>query len=141
MDPVDETLERDNSVQTVDDDIDLATTPTRTSTNSPTSSVGSIPNFTNPNQLNRLVVKPSGNMIKLRCTSNGNPEPTIQWTKDGKSIERKMGQVQVGKWAITLEDLIPDDSGLYVCKICNIHGCINHTTKIEVEGKYQTDFY
>lgn len=82
-------------------------------------------------------MRPSGNMIRLKCAAKGDPEPTIEWTKDGLPIERKMGQVQYNKWAITLEDLIPDDSGAYTCKICNIHNCINFTTKLEVSGGSQ----
>lgn len=130
---IDEDVENDNNVQT-DNDNDLATITTRT-TNTSTVSNESGPQFTNLNALNRLVAKPSGNMIKLRCPAKGEPEPTIEWTKDGKAIERKMGQVQFNKWAITLEDLIPDDSGAYTCKICNVHSCINYTTKVEVSGK------
>lgn len=97
--------------------------------------VGSGPTFSNLNSLNKLVAKPSGNMIRLKCQAKGDPDPTIEWTKDGLPIERKMGQVQFTKWAITLEDLIPDDSGFYTCKLCNIHACINFTTKVEVTGK------
>lgn len=128
---MDEALERDNNVQ-MDDDSEIATT--RTVTNTPSSN-GYGPQFTNLNSLNRLVAKPSGNMIKLKCPAKGDPEPTIEWTKNGSGIDRKMGQVQYSKWAITLEDLVPDDSGAYTCKICNIHNCINFTTKVEISGK------
>lgn len=100
-----------------------------------TGNIGYSPFFNNMNSLNRLVAKPSGNMIKLKCQAKGDPEPTIQWTKDNLPIERKMGQIQYSKWAITLEDLIPDDSGAYTCKVCNVHGCTNFTTKVEVTGK------
>lgn len=131
---LDETIERDNNVQ-MDDDTEMVTTAATRTITSTLSSNGNGPQFTNNNTLNRLVAKPSGNMIKLKCPAKGDPEPTIEWTKDGVMIERKMGQVQYNKWAITLEDLVPDDSGAYTCKICNIHNCINFTTKVEVAGK------
>lgn len=118
----------------MDDDGDVATVASRTTTSSPATN-GSGPQFTNLNALNVLVVKPSGNMIKMKCPAKGDPEPTVEWTKDGNKIERKMGQVQYNKWIVTLEDLIPDDSGSYKCKVCNIHNCIEHTTKVEVSGK------
>jgi fibroblast growth factor receptor 2 len=135
LDPleIDDTLERDNNVQT-DDFEDIATFPPRTDATT-LSSNGYAPTFTNLNALNRLVVKPSGNMIKMKCPAKGDPDPTIEWSKDGKPIERAMGQVQSGKWSISLEDLIPSDSGSYTCKICNVHGCINFTAKVEVTGK------
>lgn len=118
----------------MDDDLEMATVSTRTATNSPAGN-SSGPEFTNRNSLIKLVVKPSGNMIRLKCPAKGDPEPTIEWTKNGLPIDRKMGKVQYNKWAILLEDLVPDDSGYYTCKICNIHNCINFTTKLEVEGK------
>lgn len=135
LDPLelDEAPERDNNVQ-MDDDSEMATPAIITVANASTSD-GYGPQFANRNALNRLVAKPSGNMIKLKCPAKGVPEPSIEWTKDGVVIERKMGQVQYSKWAITLEDLVPDDSGAYTCKICNIHNCINFTTKVEVAGK------
>lgn len=130
---IDDAPEGDNNVQT-DEDVNSATVLKKSTANA-TTSAGFGPQFTNLNSLNRLVMKPSGNMINMRCQAKGDPEPTIEWTKDGKPIERKMGQVQYKKWAITMEDLIPDDSGAYTCKICNKHNCINFTSKLEVNGK------
>lgn len=130
---IDEAPERDNNVQ-IEDDSEIATISSRTVTGAQANSEYG-PEFTNLGSLNRLVAKPSGNMIKFKCPARGDPTPTIQWTKDGGPIERKMGQVQYSKWAITLEDLVPDDSGAYTCKICNIHNCINFTSKLEVAGK------
>lgn len=45
-----------------------------------------------------------------------------------------MGKVITRKWAIILEDLTTKDSGPYTCKLCNINGCISHTTILKVEG-------
>lgn len=91
--------------------------------------------FTNYNALNTILLRPSGNMVKIKCPAKGTPFPKWEWTKDGLPIDRKLGSVQVNKMGITLEDLIPADSGNYTCKICNIHGCISHSTKLEVSGK------
>lgn len=129
---INEAPERDNNVQ-VDNDSDLVTSPPKTTTNAP-SNFG--PQFSKLSDLNKLVMRPSGNTIRLKCAAKGDPEPTIEWTKDGLPIERKAGQVNYNKWAITLQDLIPDDSGAYRCQVCNIHNCINFTTKLEVSGKY-----
>jgi hypothetical protein len=137
LDPleIDDTLERDNNVQT-DDFEDIATFPPRTDATT-LSSNGYAPTFTNLNALNRLVAKPSGNMMK--CPAKSDPDPTIVLSKYGKPIERAMGQVQSGKWSISLEDLIPSDSGSYTCKICNVHGCINSTSKVVVTGVFRNN--
>lgn len=123
----DDAPERDNNVH-AEDNINTVTSATNSS--------GSPPYFSNTNALIKLVMKPSGNMVNMRCPAKGDPEPTIEWTKDGSPIDRKMGQVLFKKWAITLEDLITDDSGSYMCRLCNPHGCINFTSKLEVKGNY-----
>lgn len=66
----------------------------------------------------------------------GTPEPTIEWTKDGEKINRRIGEVHYRKWAIILEDLVPADSGHYTCRVCNIHKCISYTTRLEVKGMF-----
>lgn len=135
--------EKDDNTYHNDDDNDGEDTEisTNTVTNLPNinlkQSDESKPQFSNLNQLNRLVVKPSGNMVKLRCPAKGNPEPTIKWTKNGTEIVRKLGQVQYTKFGITLEDLVPSDSGIYKCDVCNNHGCIDFSTKLEVKGTLQ----
>lgn len=108
----------------------------RTSTNSPSIiEGGSLPRFTNPNVMNKLNLKPSGSMIKIKCPAKGDPEPKWTWTKDGQKIERNLGTVTYNKMGITLEDLVPADNGNYTCNVCNIFGCISFTTKLEVNGK------
>ena len=65
----------------------------------------------------------------------GYPEPNITWTKDSAEIVRSVGQVVYRRWSITLEDSTQKDSGAYTCKVCNLHGCVNHTTQLRVQGK------
>lgn len=62
--------------------------------------------------------------------------PNITWTKDDKEIVRNMGKVLFKKWAIILEDLTTQDKGHYTCKLCNKHGCIKHTFRLEVTGSF-----
>lgn len=95
---------------------------------------GGLPRFVQPDNLYRFIPRPSGNMVKIRCQGTGNPMPNVTWTKDDNEIVRNMGKVQIKKWAIILEDLTPKDKGQYTCKLCNIHGCIAHTTQLEVTG-------
>lgn len=139
-------LEKDDNTYHNEDDNDGEDTEMSTNkassrvTNVPTISLKQSeefikPQFSNRNQLNRLVVKPSGNMVKMRCAAKGNPEPTIKWTRNGTEIVRTLGQVQYTKFGITLEDLVPSDSGLYMCEVCNTQGCIDFSTKLEVKGK------
>ncbi|KXJ72033.1 hypothetical protein RP20_CCG019119 [Aedes albopictus] len=93
------------------------------------------PVFTKEEHMVKLMPKPSGNMVRLRCPADGNPVPNITWTKDNEKIVRSMGSVKYAKWSIVLEDLVPKDSGKYTCHVCNGHGCIDFTTQLEVKDR------
>lgn len=94
--------------------------------------------FTKKESMVRIIARPSGNMVQLKCQAHGKPEPNITWTRNSSEIVRQTGSVKMHKWSLTLQDLIPSDSGLYDCLICNIHGCLNWTTKLEVQGESPT---
>ncbi|XP_049276748.1 fibroblast growth factor receptor homolog 1-like isoform X1 [Anopheles funestus] len=94
------------------------------------------PEFMKKEHMPKIVSKPSGNMVRLRCPADGYPKPNITWTKDRREIERTMGQVKKVNWAIVLEDLVPQDSGFYTCIVCNRVGCIDFTTKLEVKDRF-----
>ncbi|XP_055716088.1 fibroblast growth factor receptor homolog 1-like isoform X3 [Phlebotomus papatasi] len=91
------------------------------------------PYFTKVSTLPRFLARPSGNMVKLKCTAGGNPDPVVTWTKNGQPITRKFGLVNYGKRALTLEDLVLEDAGNYTCHVCNILGCVNHTTDLHIK--------
>lgn len=82
-----------------------------------------------------VVVKPAGNMLRLRCPSFGNPRPNITWYKNNEEPKRTLGTVVMSKWTFRLEDLVPEDSGNYTCVVCNELGCINRTSKVEIVGE------
>lgn len=94
------------------------------------------PRFTKPGNMNRLVAKPAGNMLRLKCPAEGNPEPNITWTKDGATPSRMLGSVRNGRWSLILEDLVVSDSGNYSCIVCNLCGCINFTFKVDIVERF-----
>lgn len=93
------------------------------------------PRFTK--RLLPMLVKPAGNMVRMKCPAEGNPVPNITWYKNDKTpIVRNLGGIRTTKWQMLLEDLITADSGNYTCVVCNIKGCINFTYKLEIVGKF-----
>lgn len=101
-------------------------------TTSSSSAGGFAPFFTYKNRMYPLIAKPSGNMLELKCIAQGNPEPRIQWTKDGEKIYRKTGNLYYGQWSMIMGNLVSADSGIYKCNVCNVHGCISFETKVEI---------
>ncbi|KAF4530420.1 hypothetical protein B566_EDAN018540 [Ephemera danica] len=90
------------------------------------------PYFPKLDKMYRSVIKPGGNMIRLKCNAEGNPEPNITWYKDWVPPVRQLGTFQYGRWSMVLEDIVTSDSGNYTCVVCNEYGCINFTYKVEV---------
>ncbi|KAF4517189.1 hypothetical protein B566_EDAN005621 [Ephemera danica] len=90
------------------------------------------PYFPKLDKMHRSVIKPAGNMIRLKCNAEGNPEPNITWYKDWVPPVRQLGAIQYGRWSMVLEDIVTSDSGNYTCVVCNEYGCINFTYKVEV---------
>lgn len=99
------------------------------------------PSFNKSVEMSNVVVKPAGNMLRLRCPSFGNPWPNITWLKNNEEPKRTLGSVIVSKWTFRLEDLVPEDSGNYTCVVCNYLGCINRTFKVEIVGECYSFFF
>ncbi|XP_054004822.1 fibroblast growth factor receptor homolog 1-like isoform X2 [Hylaeus anthracinus] len=94
------------------------------------------PSFNKSIEMPNVVVKPAGNMLRLRCPSLGNPRPNITWLKNNEEPKRMLGTYLVSKWTFRVEDLVPEDSGNYTCVVCNYLGCINRTTKVEIVERF-----
>ncbi|XP_043790559.1 fibroblast growth factor receptor homolog 1-like isoform X2 [Apis laboriosa] len=94
------------------------------------------PSFNKSVEMPNVVVKPAGNMLRLRCPSFGNPRPNITWYKNNEEPKRTLGTVVMSKWTFRLEDLVPEDSGNYTCVVCNYLGCINRTSKVEIVERF-----
>ena len=94
------------------------------------------PMFNKTDEMHASIVKPAGNMLRLRCQSVGNPRPNITWLKNNEEPKREVGPIKMSKWTLTVEDLVVKDGGNYTCVVCNYLGCINHTFKVDVIGKH-----
>lgn len=94
----------------------------------------------NKNKTPGVLPKPSGNTIKLNCipvTTKDMGNITVSWTVNDTKIDRKMGPVTTKKWSIELPDALPEDSGMYKCKMCTSCTCVEEPTKVIIQGKLQ----
>ncbi|KAF7667002.1 hypothetical protein LDENG_00080970 [Lucifuga dentata] len=106
------------------------------------------PRFTQPAKMRkRVIARPVGSSVRLKCTASGNPRPDIIWLKDNRPLVGEEGGAGGGgeraggggggqgrkkKWTLSLKNLMPEHSGKYTCYVSNRAGEINATYKLEV---------
>ncbi|CAC5386251.1 unnamed protein product [Mytilus coruscus] len=60
-------------------------------------------------------------MITLTCKGNGNPEPTYIWFEEGKN-----NHILSNKSVYVIENVIGNQSGVYICEVYNIIEDVNY---------------
>ena len=95
------------------------------------------PKFTVPqDQLRRkLFAAPVGSSIKLDCSADGHPRPTVRWYKDRALFKERKGdsRLYLSPWTtvLSLRGLVPADSGIYTCNVSKPYGWINPMIRTE----------
>ena len=72
----------------------------------------------------------------LECHVTGNPIPEVTWLVDGERIhpEDADARFECGVARLILEDVMPEDSGVYQCVAKNRAGESNCSCRIAVKG-------
>lgn len=76
----------------------------------------------------RVIKVQVGHSVELPCVAKGSPEPTLTWTKDGKTYAASPD----GSLALTNVGL--DDDGVYICSATNAAGRDEAQVKVLVQG-------
>ncbi|CAN0099429.1 unnamed protein product [Lampetra planeri] len=92
------------------------------------------PRFTQPSRMRRRVLaRPAGSSVRLKCSASGEPRPDIVWLKDDRPIARPTPvAASRQQWTLTLKSLRAEDSGRYTCRVFNTAGEINATYRVDV---------
>ena len=74
-----------------------------------------------------------GAPASFQCSANGNPEPTVAWSKlDSQS---KIAQSAVSGGMLQINQVTKTDSGMYQCAATNIMGDSRKVVRLTVNGK------
>ena len=99
----------------------------------PDDSLMHAPSFTGP--LPKSLDIKDGEMLSLKCTVKGDPEPKITWSKNGEAlsssdiVDLKYRQ---GMASLTINEVFPEDEGDYVCKATNSQGTVETKCKLKI---------
>lgn len=78
-----------------------------------------------------------GGELKINVTIQGNPKPDVEWHKDDKPL-RRTSRVNLSargnKFAVTILNVVPEDSGVYKCVAKSTAGTTTRTFQVNVEG-------
>lgn len=80
-----------------------------------------------------------GDQLVLNCHVKGDPEPQITWTKNGKPIASSdiMDlKYKNGIATLTIDEVFPEDEGLFTCIATNSISIVETKCKITVKRKY-----
>lgn len=76
----------------------------------------------------KVLVKPTGSSVRLKCAANGNPRPSISWLRNGRRLENREAH-----HTLKVADLRENAS--YTCVAENRLGQINFTYNVGVVGQ------
>ncbi|XP_067289830.1 protein turtle homolog A [Pseudorasbora parva] len=74
-----------------------------------------------------------GRSVTLKCAAQGNPRPSITWSKDGGPIKHQ-NKVKILNGSVSFHAVSRETSGQYQCHASNIEGNVTHITNVKVIG-------
>ena len=80
-----------------------------------------------------------GQDIKLVCPVFGSPQPIVEWSKDGESIDYSWTRVKTNKNYLKLKQAQKSDTGIWVCRAVNGFGSVSVNIELVVTESAQSD--
>ncbi|XP_035384811.1 hemicentin-1 isoform X2 [Electrophorus electricus] len=78
--------------------------------------------------------EPLGGNVILNCEVRGDPPPTIQWSKNGISIQISDRIRQLANGSLAFYSTVSEDAGSYVCIATNDAGVVERTVTLTLQS-------
>lgn len=101
--------------------------------------------FTEPSFITKLSDRSifDGDQLKLSVQIKGDPEPKVEWYKDGRRIQSSDVvdlKYRNGTATMTIDEAFPEDEGRYECVAVNSEGKATTKCFITIKRKYSIQF-
>ena len=80
------------------------------------------------------VVVSSGSDVRLVCPVTGEPQPIVEWSKDGEVVDYTWTRINTNKNYLKLRAAQPGDTGVWNCRGVNGFGSVNVRIELIVTG-------
>jgi hypothetical protein len=81
----------------------------------------------------------AGSVVVLRISMTGQPEPAIQWKRNGSDLPGNEGRFKLtSDGFLQISDLREEDAGLYQCTVSNVAGSSHCQIKLNVDANVVT---
>ena len=85
------------------------------------------------------VVVVAGEDVKMVCPVYGSPQPLVEWSKDGESIDYSWTRVKTNKNYLKLKQAHKSDTGVWLCRAVNGFGSVSVRIELVVTESSQSD--
>lgn len=75
--------------------------------------------------------------MTLFCVAEGEPKPTIRWTRNGAAIDSSRYNISINGVHLTLSAIEEKDAGRFACIATSPYGEISRTFDVKVSCKFQ----
>ena len=92
--------------------------------------------FTGNHIVGRDFIALPGSTILIDCVANGAPEPTIQWSADGRRLQSNHRVTLFQNGTLKITRVETRDSRKYTCTATNMGGSAIRNSAVTVGGKH-----
>lgn len=72
--------------------------------------------------------------MSIECPVSGVPKPDVTWSRQDDNLNTN-GRVLVKESVLIIKDVIPSDTGVYLCKAVNFEGEVVASSMVNVTSK------